>query len=205
MERNKKKTAFQDEFIIQKRRETEKQNYMSVQSGMYAGNEFITFSENKLFDGCLAIYLPDTFADMPEEYRRVKYPSEDRPQILKSNIKGDAAFSFQLVDQSLQASELEATMERFCRVLKRAQPFNLFFDSGLVKGHDVDMDIAWMDYKAYGVDQPIYQLLYTLPAGGRMMMGMFHCPFYAAKGWKPVAKAVLGTIRWKDMRQDGII
>lgn len=195
MERNKIKTVFQDEFIVQKRREAEKQNYTSVQSGMYAGNEFITFSENALFDGHLAIYLPDTFADMPEEYKRVKYPSEDRPQILKSSIKGDVVFSFQWVGQSLQASELEATIERFCRILKRAQPFNLFFDSGMIREHNVD--VAWMDYKAYGVDQPLYQLLYTLPVEGRMMLGMFHCPFYAAEGWKPVVQAVLRTIKMK--------
>ncbi len=203
MERNKKKMVFQDEFIIQKRREMEKQKYASVQSGMYAGDEFIMFSENELFDNHLALYLPDTFTDMPEEYRRIKYPSEDRPQILKSNIKGDVVFSFQLVDQSLQASELEMTMERFRRILKKAQPFNLFFDSGFVR--EPDVNVAWMDYKAYGVDQPLYQLLYTLPAGGRMLLGMFHCPYYTAKGWKPIVKAVLGTIKWKGMRQDGFI
>ena len=56
-----------DEIIIRRRRELEKSRHSCIQSGIYAGEELITFSETELFDGTVKVFLPETFTDMPDE------------------------------------------------------------------------------------------------------------------------------------------
>lgn len=191
MERNKRK-EFLDAEIVKKRRELEKQGFRSVESGIYAGDEFITFSEVKIFDRSMKLYLPDLFIDMPEEFRKAKYISANCPDILKSDIKGEVVFSFQIIDQKLSESEEKPSIKRFWQILKSAQPYNLFLENGVVTGENID--IAWMDYKGYGIDQSFYQLVYVLPVKGCMMLGTFHCPFYKMENWKPVIKEIMKTI-----------
>ena len=59
----------------------EKRRYSSIQSGIYAGDELVTFAETELFGGSVKIFLPETFTDMPEEIRRVKYSCKNSPPL----------------------------------------------------------------------------------------------------------------------------
>lgn len=70
-----------DEIIIKRRKQMEKRRYSSIQSGIYAGDELVTFAETELFGGSVKLFLPETFTDMPEEIRRVKYSCKNSPPL----------------------------------------------------------------------------------------------------------------------------
>ena len=78
MEEHKK---YLDEIIIKRRKQMEKRRYSSIQSGIYAGDELVTFAETELFGGSVKLFLPETFTDMPEEIRRVKYSCKNSPPL----------------------------------------------------------------------------------------------------------------------------
>ena len=93
-----------DEIIIRRRRELEKSRHSCIQSGIYAGEELITFSETELFDGTVKVFLPETFTDMPDEIRNVKYSSTNSPSVIKMKEGGEIVFSFQMAEKSIDDS-----------------------------------------------------------------------------------------------------
>ena len=76
---------FIDEEIIQMRNKNRK---ISLEEGVLIKGEFIEFEPVKLFDDKLEIMLPKTFVDMPSDLAKIKYPSESRPQIIKTDSTG---------------------------------------------------------------------------------------------------------------------
>ena len=72
-----------DEIIIRRRRELEKSRHSCIQSGIYAGEELITFSETERFDCTVKVFRPETFTDMPDEIRNVKYSGTNFPSVIK--------------------------------------------------------------------------------------------------------------------------
>lgn len=57
------------------------------------GNRYYEFEETEFFEEKLKMYIPKDFEDMPMDARKFKYPSESRPEIIKSNEDGQQ-FSF---------------------------------------------------------------------------------------------------------------
>ena len=186
------KKEYLDEMIIRRRRELEKSRHSCIQSGIYAGEEFITFSETELFDGTVKIFLPETFTDMPDEIRNVKYSGTNSPSVIKMKEGGEIAFSFQMIEKSIDDSNLEEMLKKFQGILKKSQPTSILLDKGIEERNH--KGIAWMDYKGYGIDQPLYQQLFIVPVREKMMLGMFHCPFDKSDAWKPVVKEIIKTI-----------
>lgn len=90
-----KEKEYLDKDIIRRRRKLEKSRYSCIQSGIYAGEGLIVFSEVKLFDGVVKIYLPETFTDMSEKIRNVKYSGKNSPSVIKMKEGGEIVFSFQ--------------------------------------------------------------------------------------------------------------
>ena len=90
-----KEKEYLDKDIIRRRRKLEKSRYSCIQSGIYAGEELIVFSEVELFDGAVKIFLPETFIDMPEKIRNVKYSGKNSPSVIKMKEGGEIVFSFQ--------------------------------------------------------------------------------------------------------------
>ena len=181
-----------DEIIIRRRRELEKSRHSCIQSGIYAGEELITFSETELFDGTVKVFLPETFTDMPDEIRNVKYSSTNSPSVIKMKEGGEIVFSFQMAEKSIDDSNLEEMLRKFQGILKKSQPASILLDKGIEERNH--KGIAWMDYKGYGIDQPLYQQLFIVPVREKMMLGMFHCPFDKSDAWKPVVKEIIKTI-----------
>ena len=77
-----KKMEYLDKELLEAKRKLERQNYTTLESGIYAGEELITFKQMELFDNTIHIFVPEQFVAMPESIRRVKYPSKDAPAFI---------------------------------------------------------------------------------------------------------------------------
>lgn len=183
---------FLDRVIIKQRREQRKRECQTIETGMYAGDQLITFSKTNMFDNHFSICLPDSFIDMPEEYINAKYILEECPQVIKTEGTGEIVFSFQMVNYPLAASDVEAEAEQIKKLLKRIFPFHIFMENGVLS-KDSEY-VAWIDYKSFGIDQPLYQYLYITSVKGQMMLGMFHCPFREMNSWKTIIIKIMETI-----------
>ena len=93
---------FLDEKIMEMRRQ-EKQKELNIrEDGLIVKGEKIEFQDTTLFQEKMLILLPTSFVDMPQKIARLKYPSEQRPQIIKTDLLGSTNFAFNLFDKAIQ-------------------------------------------------------------------------------------------------------
>ena len=83
----------------------------SIGEGITIREELYIFGETQLFDGRMQVMLPQSFQDMPSGLARLKYPMEQRPQVIRTNERTDINFTFSLPDQPLENSQVKPLRE----------------------------------------------------------------------------------------------
>ncbi|MFI3212251.1 MAG: hypothetical protein R3Y24_02820 [Eubacteriales bacterium] len=184
---------FMDEEIIKMRQRNRK---ISLEDGVYIKGEFIEFEEVKLFDDKIAITLPKTFIDMPKKIAQIKYPSNQRPQIIKTDLLGATNFTFSLIAQHLESEQLEQVANMFENTIKKVHPANVFYDKGT---EDIGkLKFSWFDFKGYAIDSQMYYLYYVTIIDGNLLHGVFSCISQELEHYKEVAFLIMRSI--KDLR-----
>lgn len=185
--------AFLDEKIITQRLEKRQQSHRNIyDEEVYAGSEILHFSPVKLFEGKMQLMLPDHFTDMSPLLAEVKYPSTQRPQIIKTNENGAVNFCFNLFESPIEKEDIEATVLKFQSALQRAQPSLLQYEQKTE--HLVKTEISWFDFQSFSLDKPIYNLIFVTSFGGKLMNGTLNCPKNLQDAWAPIMKQVVASI-----------
>ena len=159
-------------------------------------SNFYEFEESEFFDGELKMYIPNTFIDMPEEARRFKYPSEDRPDIIKCNDDGSIAITFKIIDNPLEDEYIDDLKETMVLITKKLNPSNVFFDEGIL---EIDSKkIAYYDFKSSAIDAYLYNFTFLFEFKGETFMGTFSCDYKDMREWKDdVIFQMINTIKVK--------
>lgn len=181
---------FMDEKIIELRNKNRKK---SLEDGLLIKGEFIEFEPVKFFDDKLEIMLPKTFVDMPSDLAKIKYPSESRPQIIKTDSTGGINFCFNLFEQSVKEDELKDIAKTFSKMIKKVNPANVFYDQ---KTEELgDKIVSWFDFKGYAIDSQIYYIYYVTVIDGNLLHGIFNCLREDMEDYKEVAFLVIESIK----------
>lgn len=184
--------SYADEVIIKALNKYKKEQQGDIESGIYIREEKIQFEKQILFDGKMTIMLPKEFTEMSLEMAKIKYPMEQRPQVIKTNQEGTINFTFSLLDAKVENKNIEEVRDGLQRIMKRVQPANIFYEKELA---EVDgKTIGWFDYKSHGIDQKIYNLVYVLPIEEKVMHGVFNSPITEMEIWKLIVLEVIQTI-----------
>ena len=188
---------FLDEKILELKREKEKiKNNDIIQGGVYIKEDFVEFEEVKLFNDSMSILLPKSFIDLPENMKKIKYPSESRPQIIKTSIDTSTNFCFSLLSMPIKNEQTKDAAKQFKTILKRVNPSYIFFDLKEEKiGEKEEKTISWFDFKSYGVDFPMYNIMYVTPIKNKVMHGVFNCLYKDIEEWKEYAFQVIKSIK----------
>ncbi|GJM69834.1 hypothetical protein HMSSN036_20500 [Paenibacillus macerans] len=82
--------SFMDEKITQLINEVEQSMIpRSITDGpVKIGNQYYEFTLQSFYEDKLSLYLPADFEEMPKEFRSIKYPYEQRPEIIRSDEAG---------------------------------------------------------------------------------------------------------------------
>lgn len=91
------------------------------------GNRYYEFEEKEFFDEKFKLYIPKDFEDMPMEARKLKYPSESRPQIIKSNEDGSITFTLNIIDSPLDEERVVELKNGMMNIIKKTNPANVFY------------------------------------------------------------------------------
>lgn len=169
-----------------------KECYGDIEKGIVIKEEVISFQRTELFDGQVAVMLPEHYIDMPMELQEIKYPSVHRPQIIKSNETGDVNFTFSLLDSPLEKEAVKETIRQIKKLVRKVQPSNVFRDEGIIEKENTT--IGWFDYKSHTIDEPLLNLMYCASINGKTLQGVFNAPYSEWKLWKEVMIDVVGTI-----------
>ena len=75
-----------DEEILEARRELERLKHTTLETGIYVGDELITFTNITLPQTKIHIYLPEQFIVMPDLVKDMKYPSKNAPDLIITSL-----------------------------------------------------------------------------------------------------------------------
>ena len=183
---------FLDEKILEFRRRARNEEHMDLESGMYIDGELMEFERVKLFDGKMDIMLPSSFIDLPSNLARIKYPSEQRPHIIKTSLDTSVNMTFSLYGMKIRCDQTKKAAEEFRMVIKKVNPAYVFYD--LEEEELGNSSVSWFDFKGFCVDDPIYYMMYVTPVGGYLMHGIFNCPYRKLAEWRDAAGRMMRSI-----------
>ena len=157
------------------------------------GDRYYEFEETEFFDEKLKMYIPKDFEDMPQDARKLKYPSESRPEIIKSNDEGSIAVTFKIIDSPLDEEHVEELKNGMKVIIKKTNPANVFYEDGVL---EVDSkNIGFFEFKSYAIDDSLYNIMFFLEFEGKTLMGTFSCKYKDCEEWRDIAFLMIKTIK----------
>lgn len=157
------------------------------------GQRYYEFEETGFFDEKVKMYIPKDFEDMPLEERKLNYPPENGPDIIKCNEKGDTRITLKIIDRPLEEETVEKVKDKMIESMKNTNPINVFYDDGVL---EVDSkNLGFFEFKSYTIDEPLCNLMFFLEFEGQMLMGTFSCPYVEYGEWRECIFQVIKTIR----------
>ena len=183
---------YYDKQIIPLKVRSSEAEAMSLDTGYYIEGRLETFSKEQYCDNLLSIYIPESFIDMPDEIKEIKYPTNFRPEIIKTNLAGDVNISISLIKVS-EDTEVKTLVTDFKNLLSKAHngikflEYNELEKEGCVKMYCFDFIIP-------GIDERIYHKTGLGKIGRETVQVMFNCREPLAWTWKKAVNDILQNI-----------
>lgn len=175
-----------DEKIIPMKLETDNNISMSLEDGHYISGKLETFMKALYFNDSVSIYTPLSFIDMPDEIKEMKYPTNFRPEIIKTNLAGDINLSLSLLEEGKDA-DIETLQSDLRSLLSKAHKGIKFLEAKkLNKEGFVEMNC--FDFILPGIDEKIYHMMGMGKTDRQIIQVIFNCREPDANSWK---KAVI--------------
>ena len=165
---------------------------MSLDTIYYIEGRLETFSKEQYFDDLLSIYIPESFIDMPDEIKEIKYPTGFRPEIIKTNLAGDINLSFSLLEESGNA-DVETLVSDFVNILSKAHKGIKFLDSTKLKKEGC-LEVYCFDFILPGIDEKIYHMIGMGKADRKIIQTIFNCRESSANTWKKAVTDIFQNI-----------
>jgi len=156
-------------------------------------DRYYEFEETEFFDGKVKMYIPKDFEDMQLETRKLNYPPENGPDIIKCNEKVDTRMTLNIIGSPLDEEHVEKLKDGMKERVKNTNPINIFYEDGVL---EVDSkNIGFFEFKSYTIEGPLCNLMFFLEFEGKALMGTFSCPYAEYGEWRYIAFQVIKTIR----------
>lgn len=182
-----------DKEIVEARKMMERQKYTTLETGIYVGDELITFSKAELPDTGIYVMLPEQFVIMPNQVKRVKYPSEQSPDFIWTNLDGDVNIGFSLLTTILRDGETAAMSKKFQTALKNTNPsitIHQALNTNTVQGNE----ISGFEFKGYNLDGQNYNWMYLAKMRKTTVHGIFNCPLKEKELWCSIVEKIFLTV-----------
>jgi hypothetical protein len=157
------------------------------------GSRYYEFEEKEFLNEKLKIYIPKDFEDMPIEARKLKYPSESRPEIIKSNEDGSITITLNIIDSPLDEERVVELKDGMMAIIRKTNPANVFFEDGVVEV--ASKNVGYFEFKSSAIDDFLYNLMFFLEFEEKTLMGTFSCLYKEYQDWRDVAFQVINTVR----------
>jgi hypothetical protein len=182
-----------DTEIIPRRQAAKNNRAGSLSGTVVIGGIAYTFQRIQLFDGEASAVVPESFAEMIPEAAKLKYPSEHRPQYILASEDGTVNLAFSMLDFPLAKNQTEEKLGELKEAIKRINPaFVVLTESTeTLDGRKV----GFFDYKSYAFDQDIYNFMFITDVEGKLLLGVFNCPYDGYGDWKRLVTQMAMSIK----------
>ena len=179
--------------IINQAEEQEQIDNQNIYENITINGRYYEFQEMDFFEGKLTIHLPTAFFDMPAEMAKLKYPSSDRPQIIKTEDTGSINMTFNLIPNNIGDDHIPEVKDGIKTILKKLNPSYLFYEEGIerIEGKP----IGFFEFKSPTLDEPLFNLMFVVEIEHHVMMGTFNCPYQEYREWRQIARQMMNSVR----------
>lgn len=177
-----------DEDILEAKRELDKQRHTTLETGIYAGDELITFSQVMLPDSKIRIFLPEQFIVMPDVVKDVKYPSKNAPEYIVTSLDSLVNYAFNILPVFLEPGDTKVMSSQFQNALRNVNPSVRIKNQtdGLATSQGNEM--CWFDFKGYAIDGQNYNRMYIIRMRNTVLHGIFNCPMEFKEQWEDIVE-----------------
>ena len=183
-----------DEEIMEAKRELKRQKHTTLETGIYAGDELITFAQVTLPDSQIRIFLPEQFIVMPDVVKDVKYPSKNAPDYIITSLDSMVNFGFNILPVLLEAGDTKVISSQFQNALHNVNPSirikNQTYDLVTSQGNEM----CWFDFKGYAMDGQNYNRMYIVRMKNTVLHGIFNCPMQYKEQWEEIVEQSFWSI-----------
>ena len=183
---------YYDKQIIPLKVRSSEAESMSLDTGYYIEGRLETFSKEQYFDDLLSIYIPESFIDMPDEIKEIKYPTNFRPEIIKTNLAGDVNLSISLLKVG-EDMEIKTLVTDFRNLLAKAHNGIKFLEYDEFD-NDCCVKMYCFDFIIPGIDERIYHKTGLGKIGRETVQVMFNCREPLSWTWKKAVNDILQNI-----------
>ena len=184
---------YYDKQIIPLKVRSSEAESMSLDTGYYIEGRLETFSKEQYFDDLLSIYIPESFIDMPDEIKEIKYPTNFRPEIIKTNLAGDVNLSISLLKVG-EDMEIKTLVTDFRNLLAKAHNGIKFLEYDEFD-NDCCVKMYCFDFIIPGIDERIYHKTGLGKIGRETVQVMFNCREPLSWTWKKAVNDILQNIK----------
>lgn len=183
-----------DEKIIREANEYKKESLGSIYQEIVIKGSKYHFCEQLYFNDTVSIFLPEHFIELPDEIKKVKYPGEGRPQVIRTIPAGGVDFGINLLPLEGSDAMTEDFGNQMYTFTRNMRPAEIYYDKKIEMNEKTGRKISWFDYVSHGIDARIYNLIGTTYAAGKAINFVFNCAAQDKDVWKTVALEVLFSI-----------
>lgn len=177
-----------DEEIINAKRELERLKHTTLETGIYVGDDLITFSKIDLPDTEISMYLPEQFIIMPDMVKEMKYPSQNAPDLVITSLDSMVNFAFNILPVVLETGDTKIMSRQFQNALSNVNPSikfkNKINDMTTRQGNEM----SWFDFKGYTLDGQNYNRMYIVKMRKTVLHGIFNCPVQFKEEWENIVE-----------------
>lgn len=177
-----------DEEIINAKRELERLKHTTLKTGIYVGDELITFTKMDIPDTEISMYLPEQFIIMPDMVKEMKYPSQNAPDLVVTSLDSMVNFAFNVLPVVLEAGDTEIMSSQFQNALSNVNPSIKIKNQTSDLTTDQGNEMSWFDFKGYTLDGQNYNRMYIVKMKTTVLHGIFNCPMQLKEEWESIVE-----------------
>ena len=171
-----------DEELLEAKRKLEFQKHTSLETGMYAGEELITFTYTTLEDFGIRLPLPEHMVIMPEDMKNAKYPSLDAPELILTDLSSTVNICFNSLPVVLADEEIRSMSIQFQDALQNMNP-SIAIKNQTDTNTEQGNEMSWFEYKGYHLDGQSYNRCYLIRLRKTVLHGTFSCKLKDKDHW----------------------
>lgn len=113
---------------IKQANDYKKQPAGSIYTGIVVkGTEYL-FCEQRYFDDAISIWLPEKFIELPDAIKKLKYPGEGRPQVIRTIPTGGVDFGINKLPLDGSDAMTVEFGEQMYRLTRNMRPAEIYYD-----------------------------------------------------------------------------
>ena len=171
-----------DEEVISAKHIKRRDEYGSIEEGLYIQNSLTLFHKELLFEEIMLPELVDT-----------KYISEKKPDVIYTNLDGSVNFSFNLLVTSSDERDMSYAINMLKTMIKNMNPAYVFFEDKTIESV-AGNSISLIQFKSYGIDEAAYNIIYLISIDKYIIQGAFNCRYDDMDEWKRAAFEMIKSI-----------